>query len=229
MMGGVHTDIDGATPLAGLYAAGETACVSINGANRLGSNSLPELPGVRRPCRAGRRGVRRQRAPDRRPRRAPGAPTRCAASSATCSARTPRHEADRRRSATRCRTTMEDAAGHLPHRTRAWPRASDTLAELQERVEHVGRRGHQPGVQHRAGGRAGAGQHARHRRVHPRSPGSQREESRGAHQRTDFPARDDERFLTHLLVHRDADGPSRVEQLPVTITRWPPGERVYGR
>src|SRR5215813_1700825 len=43
MMGGVHTDIDGATPLPGLYAAGETACVSINGANRLGSNSLPEL------------------------------------------------------------------------------------------------------------------------------------------------------------------------------------------
>ena len=43
MMGGVHTDIHGATPVAGLYAAGETACVSINGANRLGSNSLPEL------------------------------------------------------------------------------------------------------------------------------------------------------------------------------------------
>src|SRR5690349_12522986 len=42
MMGGVSTDIDGATPLTGLYAAGETACVSINGANRLGSNSLPE-------------------------------------------------------------------------------------------------------------------------------------------------------------------------------------------
>src|SRR5947207_15347056 len=43
MMGGVHTDINGATPLPGLYAAGECACVSINGANRLGSNSLPEL------------------------------------------------------------------------------------------------------------------------------------------------------------------------------------------
>src|SRR4029079_1094464 len=43
MMGGVHTDINGATPLSGLYAAGEVACVSINGANRLGSNSLPEL------------------------------------------------------------------------------------------------------------------------------------------------------------------------------------------
>jgi len=59
--------------------------------------------------------------------------------------------------------------------------------------------------------------------------GMQREESRGAHQRTDFPARDDGEFLTHLLVHRNPDGTSRVERLPVTITRWPPGERVYGR
>src|SRR5579863_4697860 len=43
MMGGVHTDIHGATPLKGLYAAGEAACVSINGSNRLGSNSLGEI------------------------------------------------------------------------------------------------------------------------------------------------------------------------------------------
>src|SRR5213082_1315787 len=43
MMGGVSTDNNGAMPLSGLYAAGEVACVSINGANRLGSNSLPEL------------------------------------------------------------------------------------------------------------------------------------------------------------------------------------------
>src|SRR5881396_199611 len=42
MMGGIHTDLNGATPLAGLYSAGEAACVSINGANRLGSNSLTE-------------------------------------------------------------------------------------------------------------------------------------------------------------------------------------------
>src|SRR5437868_2864738 len=42
MMGGVQTDINGAAGLPGLFAAGEAACVSINGANRLGSNSLPE-------------------------------------------------------------------------------------------------------------------------------------------------------------------------------------------
>ncbi len=59
--------------------------------------------------------------------------------------------------------------------------------------------------------------------------GLKRTESRGAHQRTDHPARDDENFLAHSLAHRTADGPSRIEYLPVTITRWPPGERVYGR
>jgi len=56
-----------------------------------------------------------------------------------------------------------------------------------------------------------------------------REESRGAHQRTDFPKRDDQRFLAHSLAFRDADRSCRIEYKPVTITRWPPGERVYGR
>lgn len=56
-----------------------------------------------------------------------------------------------------------------------------------------------------------------------------RKESRGAHQRIDFPARDDERFLANSLIYRSADGASRVEYLPVRVTRWPPAERVYGR
>ncbi|MFC7583642.1 hypothetical protein ACFQYP_07605 [Nonomuraea antimicrobica] len=56
-----------------------------------------------------------------------------------------------------------------------------------------------------------------------------RQESRGAHQRTDFTARDDETYLAHSLVHRAPDGTPSVGLLPVTITRWPPGERVYGR
>jgi fumarate reductase flavoprotein subunit len=58
---------------------------------------------------------------------------------------------------------------------------------------------------------------------------SRREESRGAHQRTDFPVRDDDHYLAHSLVHRDAGGSPTVEYSPVTITRWPPAERVYGR
>jgi fumarate reductase flavoprotein subunit len=58
---------------------------------------------------------------------------------------------------------------------------------------------------------------------------ARREESRGAHQRTDFPARDDERYLAHSLVRSDEAGLPTVEYPRVTITRWPPGERVYGR
>jgi fumarate reductase flavoprotein subunit len=56
-----------------------------------------------------------------------------------------------------------------------------------------------------------------------------RQESRGAHQRTDFPDRDDKRFLANSLIYRSGDSGPRVEYLPVTITRWPPAERVYGR
>ena len=56
-----------------------------------------------------------------------------------------------------------------------------------------------------------------------------RHESRGSHQRTDFPKRDDDKFLAHSLAYRTPDGSPRTEYLPVTITRWPPGRRVYGR
>ena len=56
-----------------------------------------------------------------------------------------------------------------------------------------------------------------------------RTESRGSHQRTDFPARDDQKFLAHSLAFRAADGTPRIDYLPVTITRWPPGKRVYGK
>jgi fumarate reductase flavoprotein subunit len=57
----------------------------------------------------------------------------------------------------------------------------------------------------------------------------QRQESRGSHQRTDFPARNDVDFLKHSLAHQREDAPPGIEFSPVTITRWPPGERVYGR
>jgi fumarate reductase flavoprotein subunit len=56
-----------------------------------------------------------------------------------------------------------------------------------------------------------------------------RKESRGAHQRTDYPARDDDQYLAHSLAYHSDDGAPRVEFEPVTITKWPPGERVYGR
>jgi fumarate reductase flavoprotein subunit len=225
MMGGVSTDIDGATPMAGLYAAGETACVSINGANRLGSNSLPECLVF---------GARAGRAAAEHAAGATGPPPAVEAQ-AIDEIRRLEHDLLGRGPGTESvaaireemQTTMEGAAGIF----RTGPemeKGAETLTELQERV-----------------GKVGVADTSRSFNTELLAAlelanmldlsecilaaGTQREESRGAHQRTDFPARDDERFLTHLLVHRNPDGTSRIERLPVTITRWPPGERVYGR
>jgi succinate dehydrogenase/fumarate reductase flavoprotein subunit len=53
-----------------------------------------------------------------------------------------------------------------------------------------------------------------------------REESRGAHSRRDFPERDDQSWLKHTLAYHAADGP-KLDYGPVTITRWQPERRVY--
>jgi fumarate reductase flavoprotein subunit len=56
-----------------------------------------------------------------------------------------------------------------------------------------------------------------------------RKESRGSHQRNDHVDRDDENYLAHTLAYR-ADGTvPRIEYLPVVITKWPPGDRIYGK
>jgi len=56
-----------------------------------------------------------------------------------------------------------------------------------------------------------------------------RHESRGSHQRTDYPERDDDKFLQHSLAYRTESDAPRIEYAPVSITRWPPGKRVYGK
>jgi fumarate reductase flavoprotein subunit len=55
-----------------------------------------------------------------------------------------------------------------------------------------------------------------------------RKESRGSHQRTDYPKRDDEKFLAHSLAYRTEGGPPRIDYLDVVITFYPPAERKYG-
>src|SRR3954464_10804896 len=225
MMGGISTDINGATPLAGLFAAGECACVSINGANRLGSNSLPEC--LVFGARAGRAAAEYASA-------AGGTPSVVEAQAKDEERRLERDllgKGPGTESIAAIRddmqATMEDAAGIF----RTGPemvKGADTLAELQERVGNVGLADTSRSFNTEL---LAALELANMLDISEciLKAGMQREESRGAHQRTDFPARDDERFLTHLLVHRNPDGTSRVEPMPVTITRWAPGERVYGR
>ena len=225
MMGGVHTDIEGATPLAGLYAAGEVACVNINGANRLGSNSLTEL--LVFGARAGRAA-------------AEYASTRTDPSSILLAQaedekrrleRDFLHKTDgTERSATireEMQETMEQAAG-IYRSGAGLTRAADRLRELQERFRNVAVQDSSRTFNTELTSvlELSSMLDVAESMIHS---ALWREESRGAHQRTDFTDRDDERFLAHSLTYRNSDGSSRVESLPVTITRWPPAERVYGR
>ena len=225
MMGGVSTDINGATPLPGLYAAGEVACVSINGANRLGSNSLPEL--LVFGARAGKAA-------------AEFASTAKPPSSALLAQAVDeqgrieqqflRKSGGYERTSTlreEMQTTMEASAGI--YRTESSLAAgAQTLRKLQERSTNVGLDDHSLTFNTELIAALELSFMLDVAEAMVQSA-LQRTESRGAHQRTDFPKRNDEKFLAHSLVIRSADGRPRVDYLPVKITRWPPGERVYGQ
>lgn len=223
MMGGVHTDINGATPLPGLFAAGEVACVSINGANRLGSNSLPEL--LVFGARAGRAAAEYAAAA--------GDSGAHVVAQFKDEQRRLEHELLHARKGERIadvrqemQRTMEESAG-IYRSGPALSRGAEKLRELQSRalnlqVEDESRTFNTE--------RVAMLELSFMLDIADAIVNSalRREESRGAHQRTDFPARDDQRFLAHSLAERQSDGSCRITYLPVTITRWPPAERVYG-
>jgi fumarate reductase flavoprotein subunit len=224
MMGGVHTDINGATPLAGLYAAGEVACVSINGANRLGSNSLPEL--LVFGSRAGRAAAEFASA---RKDSSPAILAQAKDEELRLQKAFLKTGAKSERLATvrdEMQQTMEQSAG-IYRTASSLGEGARKLRALQERFADVVIEDHSRTFNTE---RITALELSFMLDVANTIIDSAllREESRGAHQRTDFPDRNDQRFLAHSLIHRQSDGSSRVEYLPVTITRWPPGERVYG-
>jgi fumarate reductase flavoprotein subunit len=227
MMGGVSTDMNAATPIAGLYAAGEVACVSINGANRLGSNSLPEL--LVFGARAGRAA-------------ADYASSHTDTSAAALAQGKDEHtrltktfvEKRATRGKDRIATlrdelqkSMELSAGI--YRTReSLAKGVETIRQLQQRagdlvIEDQSRTFNTE--------RISALELSCMLDVAEAMVNSAllREESRGAHQRTDFPKRDDAKFLKHSMAYRQSDGSCRVEYAPVKITKLPPGERVYGK
>jgi fumarate reductase flavoprotein subunit len=229
MMGGISTDIQGATSLGGLYAAGEAACVSINGANRLGSNSLTEC--LVFGARAGKAAAAFASA---------SAPEPGAAVFAQAREEQRRLEhgflrqTDGRGGKERVSNLREEMAKISEESAgiyRSGPvleRATQKLRALQERFHHVALDDHSHTFNTELTSAlelsymldlAEAIVHSALRRT----------ESRGSHQRTDFPARDDQKFLAHSLAFRTPDGTPRIDYLPVTITRWPPGKRVYGK
>ena len=224
MMGGVHTDINGATPLPGLYAAGEAACVSINGANRLGSNSLPEL--LVFGARAGRAAAEfasKHTAPN----------TGFFAQAADEERRLQKQLLERPTGGERIAAIREEMQKEIENGAgiyRTGASLEDTAAKLHELQQRYTRaalddRGVTFNTERIAAMELGFMLDVAEAIV---QCALRRTESRGAHQRIDFPKRDDEKFLAHSLIYRNADGSARVEYLPVKITRWLPGERVYG-
>ena len=225
MMGGVHTDLDGATPLSGLYAAGEVACVSLNGANRLGSNSLTEC--LVFGARAGRTAAAFAETH--------GQPSASVEAEARDEERRIRETLLQQRGGkeriailrTEMQATMEKSAG-IYRTGAALETAVQRLRGLQHRAMDLLLEDHSHTFNTELTSALELGYMLDLAEVIVQSA-KQRTESRGAHQRAEHPQRDNQRFLAHSMGYRMADGSPRIEYLPVTITRWPPGQRVYGR
>ena len=225
MMGGVDTDVRGATRLAGLYAAGECACVSINGANRLGSNSLTEILVF-----GARAGLAAAEFAAAQPAPAPAIEAEARGEEVRLDALRRRAGGGGERIADlrgAMQSALEEGAG-IYRDEAGLRRAADAVAALQSRVGCVALDDASETFNTELlsalelENLLDVGESIVHSAL-------ARRESRGAQQRTDHPTRDDERFLAHSLAWHHPDAAPSVTLAPVTITRWPPGERIYGR
>jgi fumarate reductase flavoprotein subunit len=221
MMGGIDTDIRAATSLRGLFAAGECACVSINGANRLGSNSLTELLVFGR--RAALSAMEYLQS---------GAGTAHVGTLATA-AQVRIRELMQRSGGTETVAGLRKEMMHTMEQNAGIYRTGEALAEACGKLADLRRR--YRGIE-------------LHDKTNVYNTdllqalelGSMldcaealaqsalaRKESRGAHQRLDFAERDDQRYLKHSLArYRGGDAP-QIDYLDVVITRSQPGVRDY--
>ena len=220
-MGGIEADIDGRTKVENVWAAGEVACHSMHGANRLGCNSTAEclvwggITGGEIAKYLGQ-GPKLSDMPEAKARE-----EEKRIFEGLLQQNGSEHPAHIRRE---LRTLMDRHAG--VYRTGPSMREGlDKIAELRQRFRKIA-------IQDKS-------------RVYNSNliqtletenmlelaevllfAGVAREESRGAHSRTDFPTRDDQRFLGHSMVYHTGGEP-RLESKPVTITTWKPVERKY--
>jgi succinate dehydrogenase / fumarate reductase flavoprotein subunit len=219
-MGGIETDVLGRTSMAGLYAAGEVACISVHGANRLGGNALMETITFGR--RAGRDAAETSKE---------------GAAAAVPAASTAEAEQD-------LQTLLGRSDGERPWKMR------NELAETMQVNFGVFRREEQMQQQATvvAGLRERYASVVVEDKGHVFNTdltqalelgylldlascmieaGLARKESRGAHDRPhDHPNRDDASFLKHTVVTW-SDGKPSLDWKPVTITKWQPAERTY--
>jgi succinate dehydrogenase / fumarate reductase flavoprotein subunit len=219
-MGGVDTDVWGLTSLEGLYAAGECACVSVHGANRLGGNALMET------ITFGKRA---------------GAHAADWALTHTTIEVPESLEADAERE---LRELLDRSDGERPwsirnelaetmhenfgvfRREEQMRKQGEIVSSLRERFEHivVEDKGDVFNSDLTQALELGFLLELADCMV---VAGLERKESRGAHARPyDYPERDDENFMRHTLITWQ-DGRPKLNWKPVTMTKWQPMERSY--
>ena len=221
IMGGVKTDVDGQTTIPGLYAAGEVACVSVHGGNRLGANSLLDtlIFGRRSGEHAAKRAVHQTM---------PSTPTARITD-------TEKHIADiiGRDSGGRRVASVKAELGDAMNNHVAVFRDAEGLAKAFEIVRRLKEEATKATVDDR--GKIfnqdvlGAIELGYMLDVAEAIvvAAQERKESRGAQFRTDFPERNDGEWLKHVDITMNGADVPKVSYSPVTITRWEPQERTY--
>jgi succinate dehydrogenase / fumarate reductase flavoprotein subunit len=219
-MGGVDCDVDGRTAMPGLYAAGECACISVHGANRLGGNSLMEtiVFGRRAGGHAGHDSIEHRNGGLVSEAAVRDTDARIRSIFARSGGERPWQVREE------LATTMYDDAGIFRTQERL-ERCLTKLGELRERGANV--------VVDDTGDRFNTDllsvfelESMLEMADCLVTGGLARRESRGAHTRLDYPARDDEEWMRHTLAWHDG-GAVRLDYKPVTVTRFDPMSRTY--
>jgi succinate dehydrogenase / fumarate reductase, flavoprotein subunit len=220
VMGGVKTDVNGETPITGLYAAGECACVSVHGGNRLGANSLLDTLVFGR--RAGQHAARSVRAvPPAEPSRAALADEERMVGAVVT-----------RGSSSRRVSELKAELGETMDRYVAVFRDEDGLRTALEVIHRLKEEAADVAIDDKGTvfnqDVLGALElefmldNAECTVV----SAIERRESRGAQYRTDFPERNDEDWLKHINISQNGAEPE-ISFSEVTLTQWEPEERRY--
>lgn len=223
-MGGVKTDVNGETDVPGLYAAGEVACVSVHGGNRLGANSLLDTL------------IFGRRSGEHAAMVAASMPMpKVSDAQLNDDVRHIKSIIDRPRTGRRVSEIKEELGTSMNRYCAVFrdqegmTTGHEIVKRLQEEAKTAYIDDHGTVFNQDVLGALELGFMLDCSEAITLAA-LERKESRGAHSRTDFPDRDDENWLFHLTVSQDgegADAPGKIGKAPVTFTQWEPMERTY--